>query len=157
MFMCQGKNFFSRKVVVAASIRAVNLTVIREPRYLVLAAGAAVAAVELDHPLAVLDDLVAELGQHGQPRPRQPHPPPGPPPHQLRPPAPQPVEDEAVQDVAEAVRVEEMLRHPDQVDTSSGILTSSTALSVTWARTSLEHREATTCRYAKPCSENALK
>ena len=76
---------------------------------LVLAAGPAVGPVHLDHPLAVFDDLVHQLAQHGQASTRQPGPPPHGAPDQLWPPAPQPVEDEAVEDVTKTVRVEKML------------------------------------------------
>ena len=78
---------------------------------LVLTTGPAVLPVQLNHPLTVLDDLVGELGQHGEGGPRQPGPPPDVTPDQLRPPAPEPVENEAVQNVTKAVGIEEMLRN----------------------------------------------
>ena len=76
---------------------------------LVLTTGAAVLPVQLDHPLAVLDDLVDQLRQQGEGGPRQPGPPPDVAPDQLWPPAPQPVEYEAVENVTKAVGIEEML------------------------------------------------
>ena len=82
---------------------------------LILAAGATVVPVQIDDALTVLYQLMDQFPQQCEKSPHNPDPPPLFSPEEGRPPAPQSVENEPVENVEEGVGVEEVLGHSGMV------------------------------------------